>query len=237
MNNEENINIYAVYTVITGKKDLYDKIHEQDKKFKESTIDYYLFTDNKTVKNSFFKVVYIQSLMPSKILSRDIKIQVHKYLPNYKKTLYIDGNVKIINFLSPLFNNMTADIETYYINRNLIEESEWIIKRNYCSEEILANKLNKYKNEGLDIENTKTKYGKILLRKKLVKMEKFQKAWFEEYLDILRDQLSLPYCLWKFRIKHRNLGKTYRCKHFEEYFNHLGKHEMITPNKDEPLKK
>ena len=39
MNNEENINIYAVYTVITGKKDLYDKIHEQDKKFKEYVQD------------------------------------------------------------------------------------------------------------------------------------------------------------------------------------------------------
>ena len=231
---KEKKNKYAVYTVITGKKDLYDKIHEQDKKFKERNIDYYLFTDNKTVTNSFFKVVYIKSSIPSKILSRDIKIQVHKYLPNYRKTLYIDGNVKIINFLSPLFYNMTADIETYYIKRNLIEESEWIAKKNYCSEEILANKLNKYKNEGLDIENTETKYGKILLRKKLIKMEKFEKAWFEEYLDVLRDQLSLPYCLWKFQIKHRNLGKTYRCKHFEKYFNHLGKHKIITPKQNDP---
>ncbi len=62
-------------------------------------------------------------------------------------------------------------------------------------------------------------------------MENFEKAWFEEYLDVLRDQLSLPYCLWKFKIKHRNLGKSFRCKHFEKYFNHLGKHNANSLSK------
>lgn len=223
--NKNKENKYAVYTVITGEKFLYDKVHYQDNKFREKYIDYYLFTNNNKVKNDFFKVVYVKSSLKSRNLSRDIKIQAHKYLPYYKKTLYIDGNVKITNFLSPLFKNMVAEMETYSINRNIIKESAWIAQRKYCSEKILNDKLDKYKNDGFDLENSETKYGKVLLRKNSIKMKKFEMSWFDEYLDIQRDQLSLQYCLWKFDIKHKNLGKSFRCKHFKKYFKHLGKHK------------
>jgi len=225
--NKQNINKYAVYTVITGKDKIYDKIHAQDKNFKENNIDYYLFTNNKFVSSNFFKVMYVDSPLSDKILSRDIKINVHKYLPNYEKTLYIDGNVKIKNHLKLLFLNMKSDIETYEIDRNMIEEMEWIHKNKYCSKKILMNKLRKYKNDGFDIEKNKILYGKIILRKNIPEMKYFQKLWFHEYKDILRDQLSLPYCIWKYNISHTSLGEgpfEKNNKHFLTYFKNLVKH-------------
>ena len=226
-----NMNKLSVYTVITGKDKLYDKIHKQNFKFKENIIDYYLFTDNKTLKSNYFKVIYVKSKLPSKILSRDIKINVHKYLPNYKKTLYLDGNVKINNYLSKLLNNMESDIETFSITRNIKEEAEWIKKKKYCSEEILKKKLKEYANQGFNLEKSQTLYGKIILRKgKSKKLNKFSETWFKEYKIISRDQLSLPYCIWKYGISHKTLGNKklnippYNQKIFKKYFIHMGAH-------------
>lgn len=224
---KKKINKYAVYTVITGKTKIYDKIHPQNMNFKENNIDYYLFTDNKSIKSGFFKVIYVKSNLSSKLLSRDIKINIHKYLPNYEKTLYIDGNVKIIHKLFPLFIEMESDIETYKLKRNIIEEMNWIEKNKYCSKKVLNEKLIKYENDGFNTKKTKILYGKIILRKNIIQIKKFNELWFNEYKDILRDQLSLPYCIWKLKINHKTLGEgpfEKDNKHFIKYFKNLIKH-------------
>ena len=74
----------CVYTCITGN---YDQVVEFPD-LKEDNIAYYLFTNNKSIKSSFWNVVYINDAELDNIrLARKIKILGHSVLNKYDITV------------------------------------------------------------------------------------------------------------------------------------------------------
>ena len=78
----------CVYTCITGD---YDNVNEIE--VKEKNIDYYLFTNNKSITSSTWQVVYIEDPKLSNVkLARKIKILGHPLIKdNYDISIWIDG--------------------------------------------------------------------------------------------------------------------------------------------------
>ena len=212
------MNKFVVYTVITGKEIPYDYVMEPKLQLKEPDIDYLLFTNNLHIKSYFFKVVYVDSRLNDKDLSRDIKINIHKYLYKYKASLYIDGNVLIKNKLLPIFETKN-EFAAYSLKGNSIDEGKYIVINKYATENDVKNRLRTYLNNGFDISKKKNRiYGKILFRKNNEKIKKFSKEWYSEYLHVNRDQLALPYLISKFNIDSKIWGWKRNNDHFKKYF-------------------
>lgn len=196
----------VIYTCIVGA---YDTIKEP--LFANPNCDYILFTDNAKIKSEKWNI----NLIPKKILrlfknngllvNRYYKLNPHALFKNYDYAIYVDGSVQIISDLSTLVNSLNSfgiALHKHRFRNCLYDEYEVckILKKG--NQKALYNQIQKYK-----IEHFPKKYGMaecgliVSDLKSKIAMEIFAE-WFQELLDTssLRDQISLPYILWKKKI-------------------------------------
>ena len=191
----------AVYTCIVGQ---YDPLMEP--RFVEPGIDYYVFTDIDCPASSIWKKVDIRhfeeygSLTPSQ-LNRKIKMLPFQYLPDYDYSVYVDGNIEITDAITPMIKEMgvCAFGVHYHRTRDCIYDE--LVRVEYLRKadiKMAKQQVADYKKQGFPrhyglYENT------ILIRKHADKdMRQLMEAWWQEYSKYpTRDQLSLPFLIWK----------------------------------------
>lgn len=107
------MNKICLYTAITGS---YDNL--KDIKYKEDSIDYICFTNNKNIKSDTWQVRYIDEDLDNLTLARKIKIIGYKYLTNYDITIWIDGAFQLQQPVTNYLNDL-CELDKYdlvYIN-------------------------------------------------------------------------------------------------------------------------
>ena len=137
-------------------------------------------------------------------LNRKIKMLPHKYLINYDYTIYIDGLIEIIAPLSPLICEMgNAGLGVHYHNQRdcIYDEAVMVKYAKKANMTIVEQQLNEYRSKGFPAhfglyENT------ILIRDNNDRViVNLMEEWWDEYKKYpTRDQLSLPYLIWKNKI-------------------------------------
>jgi hypothetical protein len=191
----------VVYSCVVGK---YDRIVEPI--YMEPGVDYLMFTDLNLPKNSMWKKVDITKLDDYKLLSpaqmnRKIKMLPHKFLKEYDYSLYVDGLIELVGAVSPIVEQM-GDIGFgvhYHNQRDCIYDEAIMIKyAKKANMNEVKKQLSRYKKDGFPAhyglyENT------ILLRKHSDESVcELMEDWWDEYMKFpTRDQLSLPYLIWK----------------------------------------
>ena len=191
----------VVYTCIVGD---YDSIKEPI--YFNDNVNYILFSD-RDVKSSFWKVKRIPKrvlkLNDKTLINRYFKFHPSEFFKEYDYSIYIDGNVKTLTDISGFVdcvNNRTGLAMFKHHSRKCIyvEKKACLLQKKGNKDKII-NQIEKYraigfpKNFGLlegtivvsDLKNNSAK--RLLL------------DWWSEFLDSgsFRDQLSLPYVLWK----------------------------------------
>ncbi len=213
----------AVYSCIT---DEYDTVLEPVSD--EPGVDYYLFTDVEIRNGSKWKKVDITrfkeytELTPVQ-LNRKIKMLPFKYLPDYDYSIYIDGNIEIVAPLSPLVEEMGSHALGVHYHRTrdcIYDELVQVLYLKKADPVLARQQVAAYKKDGFPphfglYENP------ILIRKHSDKgVCRLMEIWWEEYMRYpTRDQLSLPYVIWKsgydrgkIHIIAKNLDKSPRFK-------------------------
>ena len=190
-----NLPKVAIYTCIIGK---YDSILEP------------LFinpnTDQKIPEDSSWKKIDVSKFPEYNqdspiMLNRKIKILSYKYLEEYDYSIYIDGNIQIVADLMPLVLKMDKSIigvHTHAIRDCIYKESNGINLLKKANKELVRKQLNRYKNDGFP-EHFGLFQNSILIRKhNSDKARELMDLWWSEYSkERTRDQLSLPYVIWK----------------------------------------
>lgn len=191
----------AVYSCVVGK---YDRIVEPV--YVQPDVDYLMFTDLKLPKDTVWKKIDITQFDDYKLLTpvqmnRKIKMLPHKYLSNYDYSLYVDGLIELVGAISPMIKEMGQyGLGIHFHNQRdcIYDEAVMIKYAKKANMNEVKNQLEKYKKEGFPAhfglyENT------ILLRKHCDESVcRLMEAWWSEYLKYpTRDQLSLPYLIWK----------------------------------------
>ena len=191
----------AVYSCITGGYDsVIEPLHT------EPGTDYFMFTDGEVLGGSQWKKIDItkfkeyRELSPAQ-LNRKIKILPFRYLPDYDYTIYIDGNIEIIAPLSPLIEEMGNHAFGVHYHRTrdcIYDELVQILYLQKADPVTVKQQVSAYKKEGFPrhfglYENS------LLIRKHGdEEVRQLMEAWWEEFLRYpARDQLSLPYVIWK----------------------------------------
>lgn len=224
----EDIKI-AVYTCIIGN---YDELIEP--LFVEPGIDYYVFTDLDCSNTSVWKKIDVtqfedyRKLTPSQ-LNRKIKMLSFKYLSEYDYSIYIDGNIEIVACVSPLIKEMGTHafgVHYHYKRDCIYDEKVRVIYSNKADKEILNKQMSSYKKEGFPCH-----YGlyenPILIRKHHdVDTCNLMERWWQEYLNYsTRDQLSLPYVIWKTGYDRRKIHIIDKNFYLNPRFNKVHSHK------------
>jgi hypothetical protein len=136
-------------------------------------------------------------------LSRRYKILVHRYLAAYEQSLYLDANIQLLQDPAPLFEKY-RECPLYapiHKERGCVYSEADFLKRSgkLNSESLgeLCRQLNRYGAAGFPRDLGLTE-NNVLLRRFGSDLEALMERWWEEFTQgCRRDQVSLPYVLWK----------------------------------------
>ena len=190
----------VVYTAVFGN---YDRVPPVNL---EWDCDFICFTDNHTLVSSGWKILVrkLNGESPAQA-NRRYKILTHEYLGDYESSLYVDANIRILLDPNPLFkkylqHGMIA-IPKHQDRNCAYEEAQTCIKRGLVNKAVTKRQMGIYAAEGFPKKFSMTENGIIFRKHNEEAVSGLMRSWWEEYCNGgRRDQLSLPYLIWKQRI-------------------------------------
>lgn len=194
-------NQIAVYTCIVGE---YDEIKEPQ--FVSNDCDYYILSDKMPEKETVFKFLNINDYLPKGIedntrKNRYVKINAHKVFPQYKYSIYIDGNLTIKADMTKCIENLPSTRvavagESYW--DNVYVEGIRCIESKRDQKELICKQLEKYWLQGMP-EHFGSFLCNVLIREhNNPKCICLMEDWWKQLVQYSkRDQISFPYVLWK----------------------------------------
>jgi|GEM_PF-1679773 len=205
MNNEK-----CVYTVLIGD---YEKLNEQDVA-EDSEIDFICFTDIKDLTSKSWRIVNIDPVFPLDNVrsSREVKISAHRYLPQFRTSLYIDNSVTLKKKPEEIFNDFLRDEFDLYCVRHsyretVLDEFEEVFRLNFDQQNKILEQLNTYSLIDPELFDQKPYWTGFIIRnhneKQIIDL---MRDWLAQVMRYSRrDQLSLNYVIRKHNIKVREL--------------------------------
>lgn len=215
----------VVYTAISNG---YDGL--RDPLVISEQCDYICFTDNKNIESSIWQIrEFPNEHLDDVRKCRQLKILPHRYFSEYKYSIWVDGNIEIINNLQELVENQLInsnfDLLTFqHPSRNCIyEEAEECVREKKDNIELIRNQIQKYSQEEYPLNNGLVESNVILRKHNSKELIDVMEQWWEQVkYNSRRDQLSFNYVSWKSNFKFGFLTGSSRSGN--DYFR-LGKHK------------
>jgi hypothetical protein len=198
----------VIYTCISGG---YDNLIQHN--YINFDYDYVCYTDNtELLKIKSYGVWKIKSLEYTESdnvrINRWHKIHPHILFPDYKESIYLDGNIDMrTNILFTLIKDFDIIRIPIHNGTCIYEECGRIIKSGKDTKDRVEKIINYLKIEGFP-KNYGLNENCIIYRKhndnKIIEMMNMWWYFIENYSK--RDQLSLSFVLWKFNISPYNIS-------------------------------
>lgn len=191
----------AVYICITGD---YDDVREP--KYVSDRCDYFLLSDKKLEKPSIYQWLDIKEFIPDELndpiaQNRYCKINTHKIFPQYRYSVYVDGNITITGNITEnidrlkdarigvLAENYTDNVNVYALRCGAMRAD---------LPEKLINQLESYWLQGMPENSGSFACGVLVREHNNPICIKLMEDWWREYcIHTKRDQISFTYILWK----------------------------------------
>lgn len=199
-----NINVEknkkVIYTCITGPYDCLD-----DPFIISPGYDYVCFTNDNAIKSDIWDIRPIPKELDglSEVKKqRCIKINPHKYLPEYELSIWVDGNVKLKKdaneFVDSKCKNGNVFIPSHPERNCIYEEMKACIKLKKDTEQNIAPQRKRYTEEGFPKNYGLVQSNIVIRRHNNPDCIKLMETWWEEVKNgSHRDQLSFDYARWK----------------------------------------
>lgn len=222
----------VVYTSIFGG---YDELHENQ--FQMEGVDYICFTD-RDIESKTWKIVKSTPIYndPNRN-AKKYKILPHRYLKDYDWSVWVDGNILIVDDIRDLVKNHKYQVFDH--NQTLLDPRDCIYKEydaimrlgkqnggNYKDNPILMyNQIKRYLDEGYPHNNGLATNPIIFRHHHDIEVINVMEDWWTEIkYGSRRDQLSFDYVAWKNKFEYQFLeGDSRKNKHFLQTGKHKGK--------------
>lgn len=183
----------VIYTVISND---YDNI----KPVVLKSIPHYLFTDNPNINAPGWNVIEIEKTEDQR-LQRKIKILGHPVLDKYDVTVYVDGTMTIKNTMLNLLRTFKKGmIIGKHESRNCVYAEGLAVKEaKKAPTEVVNKQIADYYENDFPINFGMWSAGLLIRDKSTKEMCEIWYSKLEQHSH--RDQLSLPWALWKTGIK------------------------------------
>lgn len=209
----------VVYTALFGD---YDSLIDPLVKDTNVDCDFICFTDQPNLSSQVWDIRLVEDNdLPPNLLNRRYKMLPHIYLKDYDASLYIDANIGIKRDPSDLFNRLSKKSPVFIPNHPfrscLYEELNVCEKEGKISSELKDQIHKKYLTEGLPKTNGLTENNIILRLHHHQRVVALMNEWWNLVLKFCpRDQITLPYLLWKMEMSVSLLKED--SKHPNSYF-------------------
>lgn len=195
----ENTRI-AVYTCIIGN---YDKIYRPQ--YIPNNCDFFIITDQEVQADLDIKFInpnkFNISNLDSISCNRYFKMNPQVVFPDYDYSVYIDGNIEVYSDLTELVNKIPESGIGFYAHskRNCIyKEYEVCRLLGKGNAKKIYKQIEKYKKDGFPKGFGMVEANVIAREHNNSTCKKIMELWWKEYsIWGERDQISLPYVLWK----------------------------------------
>lgn len=205
----------VVYTCIVGK---YDFLKEPLLEF--DNVEYICFTDNKDniicKSNSKWKIKNIPQDILSKynktLSNRYIKMHANELFKGVDYAIYVDGNVKINSFLGTFLiaTSVKSGVAIFEHSQRscAYDEADVCIVRKKGNKTAIEQQMKRYKEEGFPKGYGLYECTIIATDLSNPNSNKIMEEWWNEFLksESFRDQLSLPYIMWKNKLEYTDIG-------------------------------
>lgn len=201
----------AVYSCMVGS---YDDIKEPIFRFPDT--DYYMVTDGSVPCNSAWTKIDINGITATKGLdnirkARYVKTHPHILFPDYEYSIWVDANIRIVGDLRKYIRYLGSTIpfaSNWHPSRNCIFD-----ERKACSFASKGNtremksQVADYKEKGMPRHYGLIETNVIVRRHSDERVISLMEDWFDEIQrHSTRDQLSLPFVLWRAGYKLSDVG-------------------------------
>jgi len=208
----------VVYTVVTGRYDRLPKVPAFP------GWDYVAFVAEDSLEFAGerepwqIRTLDTRGLDPIRA-SRLPKILPQFYLPQYEYSLYCDANQRLRQDPTRMGEKARWPdwIMSRHPNRSCVyEEAKSCVRMSKASIMAVETQIQRYRDAGMPENLGLTANGIMLRRHKAPAVIEFAKRWWEEYAaaETSRDQLALPFVLWKHGFEIRTFSVTERNRFF-----------------------
>lgn len=187
----------VVYTAIFGDYDLL-----MEPKGVPDEVDLVCFTDNSNLQSNKWEIRVVSEELTPAMSNRKIKILPHRYFSDYDYSIYVDGNVHIVDDVSELASKYLSKYQLVvppHPKRDCVyDEAEVCIQSGKADEKPIREMMNRYSADGFP-QNFGLSENNVILREHHDDdVQGLMNEWWEEVRNGPgRDQLSLPYVLWR----------------------------------------
>lgn len=190
----------VVYTVITGGYDVPLPVRQRD-----PGLRYVLFTDAAPRFRCGWEVRQIPAeaaALGPLLANRWCKFFAHRLFPDSRYSLYLDGNIRVLGPLQPLFAEFAAAGQAIGLCRHphrhgIEEEVEACTRlRKFKPRdlELIGAQLERYRASGLSLDGELSENGAILRDHRHPGLAPAMELWWQEMTEgVHRDQVSLPW--------------------------------------------
>lgn len=222
---------YVYYTAIFGN---YDDLKKPC--FNESADHRFIcFTDNKTLlhRNTGWEIILVDEChRDPRRTAKVFKILPHRFLSGCHYSIWTDGKNELLRNITPIIANWGNFHFRAFPHPSRIcayEEADVCKLERKDLPELLERQTSLYKKNGL-VKNFGLVNGSFIVRNhRSLKIEQFMEDWWYEIEShSVRDQVSLPYILWKNKITNFKINENpqkyiYNHGHEKEvFFDHEG---------------
>lgn len=221
----------AIYTSIFGA---YDTIIEPE--YVPDNCDFYIITDQNIDGESAWKKITVDldayglTNESNVIKNRFFKMFPDKIFPNYKYSIYVDGNIRISTDLTEFIHGMNqygVKLHNHFRRNCVFKEIEACLEWRKDTYENLSMHKEYLLKAGMPREYGLLEAPMIVREHRNPLCIKLMQEWWDEFLKCSkRDQISLPYVLWKNNIRVSELallGNDVNSNYAIQIVKHTGK--------------
>lgn len=199
----------VVYTAIFNNYDILI-----DPKNTSEDIEYICFTDRETeIDSDIWRTIVVDDIeLPANMKNRLVKMKPYKFLSDFDRSLYVDGNVVLKGDIDNVFQKYSNEkmvVPSHPDRDCTYAEAEGLKQASKADKEKIESQMDRYREEGFP-ENFGLSENNVIYRKHNdSQVKELMEAWWCELENNAeRDQLSLSYVCWKkdFELKYMDEG-------------------------------
>lgn len=219
----------VIYTGIFGD---YDELHEP--LVIDPKVDYICFTDQANIKSDVWKIKHVENNanIDLRLFTRQFKLMPHRFLPEYTTSVWMDASMQITNSIVELIHKyqVCSDMLFFPHEGCCIYDVALDLQLREKKEKLLRQIVTYYE-AGYPVDNGLIFGGFLVRNHNQKKVIEVMEEWYSQVENLsFRDQISLPYVLWK---KNASYDLIHECRYDNDYYkNHYHKPLAYVNGKD-----